>query len=103
MTALRIVDREGVISTEDMRPLFEGVINGTPTFKRNTPLGIVEVNGRFSHYMDGDTDNMWLGFVLGMRLAERQQRQAEPASPPAPNCMACGSMHCGGNCTKGRA
>ena len=103
MTALRIVDREGVISTEDMRVLFEGSINNTPAFKTNTPLGIVEINGTFSHYMDGDTDNMWMGFVLGMRLAERLQRQAEAAQSPEPNCRACGSMHCGGNCAKGSA
>lgn len=103
MTALRIVDREGVISTEDMRVLFEGAINNTPAFKLNTPLGIVEVNGRFSHYMDGDTDNMWLGFVLGMRLTERLQRQDAATSSPGSNCRVCGSMHCGGNCTKGGA
>ena len=39
--------------------------------KKNTPLGIIEVNGAFHHYADRDTDTMWLGFALGMRAAER--------------------------------
>jgi hypothetical protein len=41
-----------------------------------TPLGIVEVNGEFSHYMNPETDTFWLGFALGMRCAERVQKAA---------------------------
>ena len=71
MSELKIIDRPGVIPVEKMRGFFEASINGTSSFKKNTPLGIMEINGKFSHYMDADTDTMWLGFALGLRFAER--------------------------------
>lgn len=54
-----------------MRATFEQVVRQTPLLAKNTPLGIMEVNGEFSHYMDPDTDTMWIGFALGMRAAKR--------------------------------
>ena len=53
-----------------MRQHFELAITHTPWLK-GCPLGIMEINGVFSHYMDADTDNLWLGFAIGMRCAER--------------------------------
>ncbi|BDD90912.1 hypothetical protein PanNE5_03520 [Pandoraea sp. NE5] len=68
---LRVKDLPGKITVAEMRRLFEASITSTPMFKDNTPLGIMQVNGEFSHYMTPDTDTMWLGFALGMRCAER--------------------------------
>lgn len=68
---LDIKDRPGAISKALIRHYFEGMVANTPSLKANTPLGTVTVNGEFSHYADGDTDTMWLGFALGMRCAER--------------------------------
>lgn len=70
---LDIKDKPGTISKKLMRHYFEGAINITAALKANTPLGIVTVNGEFSHYSDRDTDTMWIGFALGMRCAERAQ------------------------------
>lgn len=70
---LDIVDKPGKISKAEIRTYFEGAVNGTPALKANTPLGIVSLNGEFSHYADPETDTMWLGFALGMRCAERVQ------------------------------
>lgn len=75
---LDIVDKPGAISKKLMRQHFEGAINNTPSLKAKTPLGVLEINGEFSHYVDGDTDTMWLGFALGMRCSERlQEAQAK--------------------------
>lgn len=73
---LRIKDLPGRIPVAEMRRYFERAINDTPSFKANTPLGTVEINGQFSHYFDADTDTMWLGFAIGMRCAERLASQA---------------------------
>ena len=67
---LVIRNGEGKISIAEMRRYFEKLIADTPWFA-GTPLGIMEVNGEFHHYMDPDTDTMWMGFALGMRLSER--------------------------------
>lgn len=74
---LDIVDRPGVISKETMREHFERMVRETSKLKDNTPLGIMEINGKFHHYMDADTDTMWLGFALGMRCAERLAKAKE--------------------------
>ncbi len=68
---LTIKDRPGCITVEEMRRYFEKSINDTPALKANTPLEIMTINGRFSHYMIPDTDTMWIAFALGMRCAER--------------------------------
>jgi hypothetical protein len=68
---LNIKDRAGVITVAEMRRYFERVVTDTSWLKERTPLGIMEINGQFSHYMDADTDTLWIGFALGMRCAER--------------------------------
>jgi len=70
---LDVADKPGKISKAEMRAYFENGVNNTPALKANTPLGVVTVNGKFSHYADPETDTMWLGFALGMRCAERVQ------------------------------
>jgi hypothetical protein len=77
---LDIKDKPGVISKAQMRKCFEDAITNTPALKTNTPLGAVDLNGEFSHYANGETDTMWLGFALGMRCAERiAKAQTVPA------------------------
>ncbi len=68
---LDIKDKPGVISKDVMRLYFERMVNNIQALKASTPLDVMTVNGKFSHYMDPDTDTMWLGFALGMRCAER--------------------------------
>lgn len=68
---LNIKDRPGCITRAEMRKYFEKTICDTPMLRGKVPLGIMEVNGEFSHYMDPDTDTMWIGFAIGMRCAER--------------------------------
>lgn len=67
---LDVKDRLGCITKAEMREYFEQIIADTPVFK-DTPLGIMEVNGEFKYYTNSTTDTMWLGFALGMRIAER--------------------------------
>jgi hypothetical protein len=74
---LQMKDRPGRITVAEMRTRFEQAVNGTPKLKETTPLGIMEINGEFSHYMDPSTDTMWIGFALGLRFAEREQRAIE--------------------------
>lgn len=59
------------IERESIRSIFEEVVKKSPLLSKNTPLGIMEINGEFSHYMDPDTDTMWIGFAMGMRAAEK--------------------------------
>ena len=77
MHPLQMKDRPGCITVAAMRTRFEQAINGTPRLKANTPLGIMEINGSFSHYMDPNTDTMWIGFAIGLRFAAREQRAIE--------------------------
>ncbi len=68
---LQIKEKPGAAPVAEMRKIFEKGIRDTPVLAKSTPLGIMEVNGKFSHYMDPDTDTMWIGFALGYRGAER--------------------------------
>ena len=34
------------------------------------------INDQFHHYMDPDTDTLWIGFALGVRWQERQAGEA---------------------------
>lgn len=56
---------------ESLREHFEKYVSESPRLRKNTPLGKMIVNDKFSHYMDEDTDNMWIGFAIGMRLANK--------------------------------
>lgn len=69
-------EQEGFMPFDTMREHFERTIKDTPMFASNTPLGPITVNGKFTRYMDPDTDTMWLGFALGVRCAERLARKA---------------------------
>lgn len=55
----------------EMRIYFERAVKDTPVLEKNTPLGVMEINSAFSHYMDADTDTLWIGFALGMRCHQR--------------------------------
>lgn len=55
-----------------LREKFEAAVLNEPHLKNNTPLGVMEINGAFDHYMDPDTDTLWIGFALGYRVAESQ-------------------------------
>lgn len=82
---LQIKDKPGATPVAEMRRIFEKGIRDTPVLAKSTPLGIMEVNGKFSHYMDRDTDTMWIGFALGYRGAERTLPGARAAViAPAP-------------------
>ena len=72
-----------------VRRLFEEAIANS-IYRNNTPMGIMWVNDEFDHYMDPDTDTLWIGFVLGVQAAEKlnQERskilrlcQTKPAMP----------------------
>lgn len=77
MPTLRIKDGPGKMPVAKMRELFEAAISGTPLLRSSTPLGTMEVNGEFSHYMNPETDTLWIGFALGLRMGERIVQTAE--------------------------
>ena len=56
---LQIKDKPGVMPVAEMRRYFEGAIKTTPVLAKNTPLGTMEINGQFSHYVNADTDTRW--------------------------------------------
>lgn len=56
---------------ESLREHFEKYISESPKFRGNTPLGKMMINDKFSHYMNPDTDTLWIGFAIGMRLAKK--------------------------------
>jgi len=56
---------------ESLRQYFENYISESPSFRGNTPLGKMVINDKFHHYMNADTDNMWIGLAIGMRLANK--------------------------------
>lgn len=76
---LVIKDRPGAPSVATMRTLFEQSVQQTPALERRFPLGVMEVNGAFSHYMDDHTDTAWIGFAIGMRAAQRIADTGVPA------------------------
>lgn len=74
--------KEQFCSAEKLRALFEDFIKTSDRFKDNTPLGAMTINGQFSHYMDADTDTMWIGFAMGYRVAINEY--LEQLTKPAP-------------------
>lgn len=52
-----------------IRAKFEDVMRKSKTI--SYPLGTMEINGQFHHYMDPDTDNAWIGFRAGYILGGR--------------------------------
>lgn len=57
------------LTDEQIRERFERSVRNSPRLKNNTPLGEVTVNGAFSHYMDADTDTLWIRYRAGFRAA----------------------------------
>ena len=70
-------DREGAMPKAGMRKLFEASVRQTPALARHYPLDIAEVDGVFDHYVNDDTDRLWVGFALGLRCAERLSKTQE--------------------------
>lgn len=56
---------------ESLREYFEKYISESPKFRGTTPLGKMMVNDEFHHYMNPDTNTLWIGFAIGMRLAKK--------------------------------
>lgn len=73
---ISIKDGEEKITVAAMRELFEKSMQSTRLLQ-GVVLGTMEINGQFSHYMDEDTDNLWIGFAIGMRCAERILKAAD--------------------------
>lgn len=68
----KLTMKDGRLPTvANMRRHFEQMVEQTQVLKKNTPMGIMEINGQFDHYMHADTDTLWIGFALGMRCAQR--------------------------------
>ena len=65
------------LSDEEIRQLFEDACRAQD--KIIFPLGTMEINGRFSHYMDPDTDNAWLGFRIGFITGAKRRAKMENA------------------------
>jgi hypothetical protein len=66
-----IQDRQGCITKAVMRTYFERSINDTKVLREKVDLAAVTASGEFERYADAGTDNLWIGFALGMRAAER--------------------------------
>ncbi len=59
---------------ERVRRLFEETIK-TSKYAASTPLGAMTINDDFDHYMDPDTDTLWIGFALGVHCASQLNQQ----------------------------
>lgn len=70
--ALKIKDRPGVISMDEMRERFERCVRETSMLENYVDcLTPNMVDGKFTGYLPIDTDRLWFGFALGMRCSER--------------------------------
>lgn len=76
---LTIKEKPGCITVDAMRQAFEAAIRATPALASNSSLACMEMNGKFSHYIDPETDTLWIGFALGMRTHESQAKAAPDA------------------------
>ena len=72
-----IRDHPGAYPAEGLRKLFEETCNGTPILKENTKLETELRDNEFQGYTDPDTDFLWAGFALGMRVHERLNRSQQ--------------------------
>lgn len=70
---LDIIDKPGLPTKLEMMDEFEKAVLSSP-LKDSTPLGTMTINGKVSHYMDSDTDALWMGFAMGYRIAFRIER-----------------------------
>lgn len=79
---LKIIDSPGRRPSEEMRELFEGAVQNNSVLSQNTSLAPMTLNGKFSHYVDPDTDTLWIGFALGMRGSDQLAARAASAGSP---------------------
>lgn len=56
-----------------MKEALEAFKEWTMKHKADWPLGAMIVNGKFSHFLDSDTDTAWIGFYAGWMLARTDQ------------------------------
>ncbi len=68
---IKMKDGDGKMPVAAMRKLFGKCVRNTEMIAKRAPLGIVKIDGAFSHYKHQETDTLWIGFALGLRLAER--------------------------------
>lgn len=73
---------------EVLRAEFERICKLPEVLKQiNFPLGAMQMNGGFHHYMDSDTDSAWIGFKLG-HIAGMRAAKAAPASSASAQAVA---------------
>jgi hypothetical protein len=82
---LPVEQRDQLCSVESLRQTFEDYIKSSDRWKDNTPLGVMTINGRFDHYMDANTDTMWIGFAIGYRVAIMKHLDAITKPDHAPS------------------
>lgn len=71
---MTVADRPGALPSSQIRSLFERAVHSTPALSRAYPLEVVNLDGAFIHYRNPETQNLWVGFSLGMRCAERMSK-----------------------------
>lgn len=64
-------------TVKEIRIHFEEMVKSSNKFKDSTPLGTMTVNDEFHHYMNPDTDTMWIGFACGMRWAWKLSKKED--------------------------
>lgn len=69
------------LTDAEIRAEFEASVRGS-TLKASTPLGVVTMNGAFSHYADSDTDTLWLGYRAGFARSSRMSAAAAIGEKP---------------------
>lgn len=77
---LVIKDRPGFSSHKLMRTYFECAVRQTGALSGRVPLDCSVAADGSVEYADPKTHAMWVGWALGMRCAERIERQL-PAAP----------------------
>lgn len=80
---LMIVDREGLMPVALMREYFESSVSSVPALAKQLSLLPVLNKGTFSHYANKTTQQLWIGFTLGIRCHERiiEYDSAESTEP----------------------
>lgn len=71
---MTVTDRPGALPTSQIRSLFERSVQSTPALSSVYPLEVANLDGAFIHYRNPETQNLWVGFSLGMRCAERMAK-----------------------------
>lgn len=69
-----ITDSPGTLPSSQIRSLFKRSVQPTSALTSVYPLEVVNLDGTFIHYRNPETQNLWLGFTLGIRCAERMSK-----------------------------